>query len=57
MIAFQRLVISSSAASQLIGVNSPLPFGPTRRSGVRSRSGECTVSMSRLTLAQANPAV
>ena len=37
MIACQRAVISSSAASQVIGSNCPLPFGPTRRSGVASR--------------------
>ena len=57
MIARQRAVISSSASSQLIGANLPSPLAPIRRSGVSRRSGECTSSASRLTLAQANPAV
>jgi hypothetical protein len=57
MIACQRAMISSSAASQLIGANLPSPLAPVRRKGVSSRSGEWTSSASRLTLAQANPAV
>ena len=40
-----------------IGANLPSPLAPMRRSGVWMRSGECTSSASRLTLAQANPAV
>ena len=51
------LVISSSASSQVIGLNWPEPFGPVRRSGVLMRSGELTRSASRLTFPQANPAV
>ena len=54
---FHRDVISSSAASQVIGANFPSPFAPTRRSGVARRSGEWTSSASRFTLAQAKPAV
>src|SRR5712691_2615440 len=57
MIERHRATISSSAASQLIGANLPSPFLPMRRSGVVNRSGECTISASRLTLAQAKPAV
>src|SRR3954471_1714022 len=57
MIDPQREAISSSASSQLMGANLPSPLAPVRRSGVWMRSGECTSSMSRLTLAQANPAV
>src|SRR5438552_7583915 len=57
MIVFHRPVISSSAASQLIGANLASPLAPIRRSGVSRRSGECTSSASRLTLAQAKPAV
>ena len=38
-IALKRVLISSSAASQLTGVKRPLPLGPQRRSGVRRRSG------------------
>ena len=57
MMDFQRAVISSSAASQVIGANLPSPLAPMRRSGVARRSGECTSSASRLTLAQAKPAV
>src|ERR1700733_11605469 len=56
MMECQREVISSSAASQVIGVNLPSPLAPRRRSGVAMRSGECTSSASRFTLAQAKPA-
>ena len=38
--ARRRAPISSSAASQVICSNSPLPFGPVRRSGCSTRSGE-----------------
>src|SRR3984957_17754185 len=57
MIACHLPAISSSAAAQEIGANFPSPLAPTRRSGVARRSGECTSSWSRFTLAQANPAV
>src|SRR5262245_43005046 len=57
MIDVQRDVISSSAASQVIGANLPSPLAPMRCSGVAIRSGECTSSASRFTLAQAKPAV
>jgi len=57
MIDVQRDAISSSAASHEIGANLPSPFAPRRRSGVAIRSGEWTSSASRLTLAQAKPAV
>ena len=35
-----RVAISARASSQLTCSNSPDPFGPTRRSGCRIRSGE-----------------
>src|SRR5437763_10351281 len=57
MTACQRETISSSASSQPIGANLPSPLAPVRRSGFCRRSGECTSSMSRFTLAQAKPAV
>ena len=57
MIACQFDVISSSASSQVIGLNWPEPFGPVRFSGVAMRSGEFTRSASRLTFPQAKPAV
>src|SRR4051812_49971293 len=57
MIDPQREAISSSASSQLMGANLPSPLAPVRRSGVWRRAGECTSSASRLTLAQAKPAV
>jgi hypothetical protein len=31
----------SSASFQEIRLNSPLPLGPTRRNGYRSRPGDC----------------
>ena len=37
----RRSAISSSAPSQEIRSKSPAPFGPTRRIGYRSRSGDC----------------
>ena len=37
--AIKRAAISSSASSQDTGWNWPLPLGPTRRSGVSTRSG------------------
>ncbi len=57
MIAFHLAVISSSASSQETGLNWPAPFGPVRFSGVSIRSGELTLSVSRLTFPQAKPAV
>ena len=39
MIAFHLAVISSSAWSQVIGVNWPEPFGPLRLSGVSDALG------------------
>src|SRR5262249_35776140 len=57
MIVFHSATISPSAASHVMGVKTPSPFAPVRLSGVASRSGECTSSASRLTLAQAKPAV
>ena len=57
MIAFHLAAISSSASSQVIGLNWPEPLGPVRLSGVAMRSGEFTRSASRLTLPQAKPAV
>ena len=57
MIAFHLVVISSSASSQVIGLNWPAPLGPVRFSGVVMRSGEFTRSASRFTFPQAKPAV
>src|SRR4029079_11616831 len=39
-------------ASQVMGSNAPLPFGPVRRSSVSSRSGLYTLSRYRSTLTQ-----
>ena len=57
MMACQRPTISSSAWAHEIGSKRPSPLAPVRRSGVSTRSGEWTHSCSRLTLAQAKPAV
>jgi hypothetical protein len=38
-IAFRRAAISSSASSQLMRLNSPLPFFPVLFKGKRKRSG------------------
>jgi hypothetical protein len=57
MIPRQRRAISAIASSQEIRANSPLPFGPVRRSGVRTRSGEWTRSAYSWTFPQMTPAV
>ena len=50
-----RTAISASAASHDTCSNSPLPFGPVRRSGWRMRSGLYTRSRKRLTLGHNSP--
>ena len=55
MIAFRRVPISSSASAQVICSNVPLPFGPVRRSGCSTRSGEYTRSSNRLTFGHSSP--
>jgi hypothetical protein len=57
MTSRQRPAISAMASSHDIGVNSPAPLGPTRRSGVVTRSGECTRSAYSRTLPQITPCV
>src|SRR4051812_14457762 len=54
---FSRAAISSSASSQVMGRNSPLPFRPTRFIGVRSRSGEYVRSRQYETLVHSVPSV
>ena len=57
MTARQRRAISPMASSQVIRANSPRPFGPVRRSGVSTRSGEWTRSAYSRTLPQITPCV
>ena len=53
----RRSAMSDIASSQLTGRNDPLPFGPTRTIGVRTRSGPYTRSAWCLTFLQMNPCV
>ena len=57
MAARMRAATSSSASSQVIGSNSPEPFGPTRRSGVVSRPSPWMRRVMRRTLRQIQPSV
>ena len=57
MMARHRAAIVSIASSHEIGAKSPAPFGPTRRSGVKTRSGEWTRSAYSRTLPQITPRV
>src|SRR5215470_4270354 len=57
MIARHRSAMASTASSHDTGAKSPAPLGPTRRSGVSTRSGECTRSAYSRTLPQMTPRV
>jgi hypothetical protein len=55
MIARQRSAIVATASSHEIRTKSPAPLGPTRRSGVSTRSGEWTRSAYSRTFPQMTP--
>ena len=57
MMARQRSAIVATASSHEIGTSWPAPFGPTRRSGFSTRSGELTRSAYSRTLPQITPLV